>query len=574
MVKKGIAASPGISIGAVFLLENKEVVIDTTAISEAIIENEIGSFYDAKIQTKKQLEEIKAAAQQSMGEDEAEIFQAHLLVLDDPMLEDKVIENIRIKKLNAVASLDAAVKELSSMLENLADEYMRERAADIKDVGRRLLYNLAGIEMVSLSDFKKEVVIVAKDLTPSDTAQMNLNKVLGFVTDVGGRTAHTSIMARSLELPAVVGTKDATAWVKDGDIIIVDGLEGYVILNPTEEERQKYQQKRAEYLKEKEELKKTKDLAAITKDGRKVEISANIGTPKDVEGAMLYGAEGIGLYRSEFLYMDRNSLPSEDEQFAAYKEVVEKMKERPIIIRTLDIGGDKELPYINFPAELNPFLGWRAIRMCLDRPEILKTQVRAILRASNYGNPLIMYPMIISVSEIKSANALLYEAKTELKNEKVPFNENIKVGMMVETPASAVMADKLVEMVDFFSIGTNDLTQYTLAVDRGNEKIANLYQPLHPGVLRLIKQVIDASHEGGKWTGMCGELAGDPMATMVLLGLGLDEFSMSASSIPSVKKLIRMLNYSDAQEIAEAAINMSSPEEVITYLNSKMRELL
>lgn len=572
-MEKGIAASPGVAIGEVFLLEKKEVFIDKTTISEEAVEKEILCLHDAKNKTKKQLDEIKTKAKRTMGEDKAAIFEAHLMVLDDPMLDDKVLENIRIKKMNVVASLDAAVKELSALLENIPDEYMSERAADIKDVGGRLLYNLVGIEMVSLSDLQKEVIIVAKDLTPSDTAQMNLKNVLGFVTDLGGRTAHTSIMARSLEIPAVVGTKDMTSKVKGGETIILDGLLGDVLINPTAEETQYYQRKRKECLKEKKELEKIKDLPAITKDGRKIEISANIGTPKDVEGALRYGAEGVGLYRSEFLYMDRKSLPSEDEQFVAYKEVVERMKERPIIIRTLDIGGDKELSYIDFPAELNPFLGWRAIRMCLDRPQILKTQLRAILRASNYGNPLIMYPMIISVSEIKSANAILDEAKIELRNEKIPFNENIKIGIMVETPAAAVMADKLMETVDFFSIGTNDLTQYTLAVDRGNEKIAHMYQPLHPGVLRLIKQVIDASHEGGKWTGMCGELAGDPMATVVLLGLGLDEFSMSASSIPSVKKLIRSLNYNEAHEIAKAVISMSSPEEVISYLKQKGNEL-
>lgn len=570
-MKKGIVASPGIAIGEVYLFEKKEVVIDTSYIREEEVEKEIENLQHAKIKTRKQLKEIKDRTQRIMGEDKASIFEAHLLVLDDPMLENTVLEKISKNKLNAMAALDAALKELCDVFEKLEDEYMRERVGDIKDIGNRLMNNLAGIEMISLSDLEKKVVVVAKDLTPSDTAQMNMKNVLGFVTDIGGRTSHTSIMARSLEIPAVVGTKDITMLVKGGERIIIDGIDGNVIIKPSLEECHKYEQKRKEYIEERKELDRVKDLPAVTKDGRKVEVSANIGTPKDVEGALRNGAEGVGLYRSEFLYMDRNSLPSEEEQFEAFKQVVEKMKDCPVIIRTLDIGGDKELPYIDFPPEMNPFLGWRAIRMCLDKPEILKTQFRAILRASHYGNPLIMYPMITNVNEIKKANELLEEVKKELRNESLPFNEGINVGIMVETPAAALISDKLVEMVDFFSIGTNDLTQYTLAVDRGNERIVDLYQPFHPGVLRLIKQVIDVSHAAGKWTGMCGEMAGDPMATLVLLGLGIDEFSMSASSIPQIKKLIRELSYKEVQKIAKTAINLSSPEDVVAYIKENIK---
>lgn len=563
---RGIAASPGIAIGKAFLLEKSEVVIDSSPISEGKIQDEIIRFNDAKLKTKSQLLDIEQKTLETMGESEAKIFKAHIMVLEDPTLQMQVEENIIKKTLNAEAALDNAIKDISAMFANIDDEYIKERLVDIKDVGTRILYNLAGIENIALNNLKEEVIIISKDLTPSDTAQMDLEKVRGFVTDMGGRTSHTAIMARSLEIPAVVGTKNATSAIKGSEIVIVDGIDGLVIVNPTENEIKVFEEKRQKYLQEVKNLEEMIDLPAVTVDHKRVELAANIGTPKDIDNALKNGAEGIGLYRTEFLYMDRNSLPSEDEQFEAYKEVALKMGNRPVTIRTLDIGGDKELPYIDFPKELNPFLGWRAIRMCLDKSDIFRMQLKAILRASNYGNLRIMYPMITSLTEVNRANEMLASAKEELKEKGIPFNEKIKVGIMIETPAAAVTADKLAEVVDFFSIGTNDLTQYTLAVDRGNEKIAHLFQPLHPAVLQLIKQIIDASHKAGKWTGMCGELAGDESAAIVLLGMGLDEFSMSPVSLPKIKQIIRKFSFEDAQNIAKKVLDFKTNEEIVEYM--------
>lgn len=564
---RGIAASPGIAIGKAFLFEKAEVVIDSSPINEEKIQDEIIRFNDAKLKTKSQLLDIEQKTLETMGESEAKIFKAHIMVLEDPTLQMQVEENIIKKKLNAEAALDNAIKEISAMFSNIDDEYLKERLVDIKDVGTRILYNLAGIENITLNDLNEEVIIISKDLTPSDTAQMDLEKVRGFVTDTGGRTSHTAIMARSLEIPAVVGTKNATSAIKGCEIIIVDGIDGLVIVNPTENEIKVFEEKRQKYLQEVKNLEEMIDLPAVTVDNKRVELAANIGTPKDIDNALKNGAEGIGLYRTEFLYMDRNSLPSEDEQFEAYKEVALKMGNRPVIIRTLDIGGDKELPYIDFPKELNPFLGWRAIRMCLDKSDIFRMQLKAILRASNYGNLRIMYPMITSLTEVNRANEMLASAKEELKEKGIPFNEKIKVGIMIETPAAAVTADKLAEAVDFFSIGTNDLTQYTLAVDRGNEKIAHLFQPLHPAVLQLIKQIIDASHKAGKWTGMCGELAGNESAAIVLLGMGLDEFSMSPVSLPKIKQIIRKVSFEDAQNVAKKVLDFKTSEEIVEYMD-------
>lgn len=565
---KGIAASPGIAIGEAYVFSKEKVNVCDCSIVLGKEEDEIKRFQDAVAETEKQLEEIYKDTLEKIGKDKAEIFKAHLMILKDPMLQEKAMEAIRSKKIKAETALNSAVEEICTVLTDLDDEYMRERAADIRDVGDRILSNLAGRDLFNpLNSLDKEVIVVSNDLAPSDTAQMQSDKVLGFVTDMGGKTSHVAIMARSLEIPAVVGTRNITSSVKEGDLLIVDGNEGIVIINPSEKELEEYKQKKARYVAEKIELEKLRSLDAITLDGREVVLSANIGTPDDVEGALRYGAKGIGLYRTEFLFMGRKSLPSEDDQFIAYKKVAEEMKGCPVIIRTLDIGGDKGLPYIDFPEELNPFLGWRAIRLCLDRTEILKTQLRAILRASHYGKLLIMYPMIASLQEIRKAKLVLKEAKEELHQEGLPFDESIQVGIMVETPAAAVIADKLIEEVDFFSIGTNDLTQYTLAVDRGNEKISQLYQPLHPAVLRLIKYVIDTSHKLGKWTGMCGELAGDDKAALLLLGLGLDEFSMSAASIPRIKKIIRASSYEESKKMAEKALSMGTAEEIEEYLN-------
>jgi len=571
---KGIAASPGIAIGEAYVYSKGRVNVYNSSIDQMNKDTEIKRFQDAVAASKKQLEVIYLDVLKKMGEDEAEIFKAHMMLLEDPMLQEKTYEAIRSRSINAEVALNSTLEEICGMLANLDDEYIRERAADIKDVGDRILNNLTGRNLYNpLSRLVKDVIVVSKELVPSDTAQMRADKVLGFATEMGGKTSHVAIMARSLEMPAVVGVRNIASIVNEGDILIVDGNEGIVSVNPTESELEEYKQKKAKYTAECIELEKLRSLDAVTLDGKKVELAANIGMPDDVDAALRYGAKGVGLYRTEFLYMNRDLLPSEEDQFMAYKKVAEEMRDYSVIIRTLDIGGDKGLPYIDFPEELNPFLGWRAIRLCLDRTDILKTQLRAILRASHYGKLMIMYPMITSISEIKKANSVLKEAKEELQAESLPFDENILVGIMVETPAAAIIADKLIQEVDYFSIGTNDLTQYTLAVDRGNEKISQMYQPLHPAVLRLVKYAIDTSHADGKWTGICGELAGDEKATLLLLGLGLDEFSMSAAAIPRIKKIIRSSSYEESRKIAEKALSMNTAEEVAEYLKHDSRSI-
>ncbi len=560
---KGIAASPGIAMGTSFVLESKTATISQTPITTENIATEIKAFDDALVKAHLQLENIKKKTQQELGADKAAIFDAHLMILADDVFLDAIRDKISSQLVSAEYAVSQVVEQYVQMFAEMEDEYLKERAADIKDIGQRIINNILGLENQSLSALDREAVIIAKDLTPSDTAQLDKKLVKGFATDLGGRTSHTAIMARSLEIPAVVGLGDLSDQVKDQDTIIIDGNEGIVILNPDEATIEEYRRKGEEYSRFLQELAQLKDLPCETQCcGRRVEIAANIGTPNDVEGALANGAEGIGLYRTEFLYMDRDSLPSEEEQFAAYKEVVETMAPKPVIIRTLDIGGDKKLPYLEMPEELNPFLGWRAIRLCLDRSDIFKTQLRAILRASNFGKVRIMYPMISNAEEIRRANRYLAEAKEELAKEGQPFNPNVEVGIMVEIPAAAVTADLLAQEVDFFSIGTNDLIQYTIAVDRMNERISHLYDPLHPAILRLIKQVIDASHRAGKWTGMCGEMAGDVEAAPILLGMGLDEFSMSASSIPRIKKVIRSLSYQEACEIAQEVLTLQSANEI------------
>ncbi|TON85285.1 phosphoenolpyruvate-protein phosphotransferase PtsI, partial [Vibrio parahaemolyticus] len=445
---------------------------------------------------------------------------------------------------------------------SLDDEYLKERATDIRDIGSRFVKNALGINIVSLSDINEEVILVAYDLTPSETAQINLDYVLGFACDIGGRTSHTSIMARSLELPAIVGTNDITKKVKNGDMLILDAMNNKIVVNPSEAEVEEAKAVKAAFLAEKEELAKLKDLHAETTDGHRVEVCGNIGTVKDCDGIIRNGGEGVGLYRTEFLFMDRTALPTEEEQYQAYKEVAEAMNGQAVIIRTMDIGGDKDLPYMDLPQEMNPFLGWRAVRISLDRREILRDQLRGILRASAHGKLRIMFPMIISVEEIRELKNAIEEYKAELRAEGLAFDENIEIGVMVETPAAAAIAHHLAKEVSFFSIGTNDLTQYTLAVDRGNEMISHLYNPLSPAVLTVIKQVIDASHAEGKWTGMCGELAGDERATLLLLGMGLDEFSMSGISIPKVKKVIRNSNFAEVKAMAEEALSLPTAAEI------------
>ncbi|AST57839.1 phosphoenolpyruvate-protein phosphotransferase [Thermoanaerobacterium thermosaccharolyticum] len=559
---KGVAASPGIAIGKVFLYTKKFAEINTRNIDESMVKDETAKFENAIKLTKEQIEKIKEKTEMEFGKDKAEIFEAHLMLANDPELYDSVINMIKNEYVTADNAVNHVIEQHASMMESLDDKYLKERAVDLRDVGSRIINNLLGIVNVNLSELDEDVIIIAKDLTPSDTATMKKDKVLGFATDVGGRTSHTAIMARSLEIPAVVGTGNVTQNVAGGEIAIVDGNEGIVIINPSDDILKEYEDKLNKYKIRIEKLKELKDLPAVTTDGKQSMLVANIGTPKDVEGALKNGAEGIGLFRTEFLYMNRNDFPSEEEQFEAYKYVAEKMNGKPVTIRTLDIGGDKKLPYLNMPDEMNPFLGYRAIRLCLDEKEMFKTQLRALLRASAYGNILIMYPMISSVVEVRKANAILNEVKEELDTKGIKYDKNIKVGIMVEIPSAAVTADILAKEVDFFSIGTNDLCQYTLAVDRMNERIKDYYKPFNPAILRLIKNVIDASHKEGIFTAMCGEMAGDPLTTVILLGLGLDEFSMSASSIPNIKNIIRNISYEKAKEFTEMVLNMLTPDEI------------
>ena len=568
----GIPASPGIVFGKALVLKEEKIVLDFQKISEDQIESEVARFYAGREAAVEQLNSIHQRALKSLGEAKAAIFEGHLMILEDEELEDEILDYLRSHKVNASVAASKIIDQQVEMLSEIDDEYLKERAGDIRDIGNRLIKNILGMHIVDLGDIAEESILVAYDLTPSETAQLNLEKVLGFITDIGGRTSHTSIMARSLELPAIVGTNDVTARVNTGDYLILDAVNNRVYVNPTQAEIDELKTLEAKLAEEKAELAKLKDLPAVTLDGHKVEVVANSGTMRDCEGAHRNGAEGVGLYRTEFLFMDRDQLPSEEEQFIAYKEVVEAMEGRLVVLRTMDIGGDKELPYLNLPKEMNPFLGWRAVRIALDRREILHAQLRAVLRASAFGKLAVMFPMIISVEEIRELKSVLETLKAELRVEGKAFDENIQVGVMVETPSAAVNAKFLAKEVDFFSIGTNDLTQYTLAVDRGNELISHLYNPMSPSVLGLIKQVIDASHAEGKWTGMCGELAGDERATLLLLGMGLDEFSMSAISVPHIKKLVRHVSYQEAKALADEALQKPTAAEIEQLIQAFLAE--
>ena len=568
----GILASPGIAFGKALVLKEEKIVLDTQKITDDQIDAEVARFYEGRSAAVEQLNSIRERALISLGEEKAAIFEGHLMILEDEELEEEILDYLRSNKVNAAVAASKIIDQQVTMLSEIDDEYLKERAGDIRDIGNRLIKNILGMYIVDLGDIQEESILVAYDLTPSETAQLNLEKVLGVVTDIGGRTSHTSIMARSLELPAIVGTNNVTELVNTGDYLILDAINNQVYINPTQSQIDELKTLEAKISQEKAELAKLKDLPAITLDGHKVDVVANIGTIRDCEGADRNGAEGIGLYRTEFLFMDREQLPTEEEQFIAYKEVVEAMNGRLTVLRTMDIGGDKELPYLDLPKEMNPFLGWRAIRIALDRREILNAQLRAVLRASAFGKLAVMFPMIISVEEIRELKAVIESLKVELRAEGKAFDEHIQVGVMVETPSAAVNAKFLAKEVDFFSIGTNDLTQYTLAVDRGNELISYLYNPMQPSVLGLIKQVIDASHAEGKWTGMCGELAGDERATLLLLGMGLDEFSMSAISVPRIKKLIRNVNFQDAKALANAALQKPTASEIEQLIEEFLAE--
>ena len=550
----GIAASDGIAIAKVYTLTEPDLTVTKVTVEDS--EKEVSRLDDALAASIKDVELIKETALKNLGEEEAQVFDAHLMVLSDPELIGQVKDSITSNKMNAESALKEVTDMFISIFAGMEDNpYMQERAADIRDVSKRVLAHLLGVKIPSPATIKDEVIIVAADLTPSDTAQLNRQYVKAFVTDIGGRTSHSAIMARSLEIPAIVGTKEVTSIAKDGDIIIVDGLAGDVFLNPSEEVIAEYRAKAEAFASQQAEWEKLKDSKTYTKDGHQVELAANIGTPKDLEGVVNNGAEGVGLYRTEFLYMDSHEMPTEEDQFEAYKAVLEGMNGKPVVVRTMDIGGDKELPYLPLPHEMNPFLGYRAIRISLNEPEMFRTQLRALLRASVYGKLRIMFPMIATLNDFRGAKALLEEEKAKLIAEGVAVSDDIQVGIMIEIPAAAVLAHQFAKEVDFFSIGTNDLIQYTMAADRMNERVSYLYQPYNPSILTLIKHVIDSAHKEGKWAGMCGEMAGDQTAVPLLVGLGLDEFSMSASSVLKTRSLISKLTLSEMQALAAKAIN-------------------
>ncbi|MEW5766615.1 MAG: phosphoenolpyruvate--protein phosphotransferase [bacterium] len=569
----GIAASPGIVFGQAFLYEVEKFKVRRHQISEENVAAEIAQFKEAVAKAKGEITRIRDNVANGMSKEYADIFSAHLLLLEDPFLIIEVTKKIKDEHKNVEYALWEVLEVLSKNFEDLEDEYIRERAIDIYDIGKKILYNLVERKRLGLEEIEPGSVIVAHNLTPSDTAQIDKSKVVAFVTEGGGPTSHTAILARALEIPAVVGLSNATLQVKDGDTLIVDGLRGIIVANPSQTKLEEYTQRKREFEAFEAGLAKLKDLPAQTQDRYRVEIAANVELIEEVSLAKEHGAEGIGLYRTEFLYLNRNELPSEEELFKTYQEAVETISPYPVIFRTLDLGGDK-LPYhleeTGGQIESNPFLGLRAIRLCLQHPEIFKTQLRAILMTSKYGKVKLMIPMISNVEEVRKTKAILADVMKELEGRRILFDEKIELGIMIETPSAAMMADILAKEVDFFSIGTNDLIQYTLAVDRGNEQLAYLYRPSHPAILRLLKETIEAAHREGKWVGMCGEMASNPLFTVLLLGLGLDEFSMSGVSIPEIKEIIRSTTLGEAKELAQQAFTLSEADEVEELMRDRL----
>ena len=557
----GIAASNGIAIAKAYMLVDPDLSFNEETITDT--KREVERLHDSFSESKKELEIIKEHAVKSLGAEEAAVFEAHITILTDPELIGAIETKINDDKVNAESAVKTVTDMYIGMFEAMTDNpYMQERAGDIRDVTKRVTSHLLGVILPSPSLIDSTSIVVSHDLTPSDTAQLDRQFVKAFITDIGGRTSHSAIMSRTLEIPAIVGTGDATTSIKDGDTIIVDGNTGDIIIDPSDDEIKQYEAEAAKFAAEQAEWKSLKDAKTVSADGKHFDIAANVGTPDDLDGVLDNGGEAIGLFRSEFLYMNSSELPTEDEQFEAYKKVAEGMNGKQVVVRTMDIGGDKHLPYLPLPEEMNPFLGYRAIRISLSQQDIFRTQLRALLRASNYGKIAIMFPMIATVNEFKQARAIYDEERQKMIDAGQPVADNIEVGMMMEIPAAVIIADKLAKYADFFSIGTNDLIQYTFAADRGNEHVSYLYQPYNPSLLRLIKQVIDTAHAEGKWAGMCGEMAGDQIAVPILMGLGLDEFSMSATSMLQTRSLMKRLNTAEVKTLADKALELETNEEV------------
>jgi len=568
---EGIPAASGIAIGKIFLLDSEEIDIPKKRIKKEELALEIARFESALLHTREEILNIQKNISKEMGKGHAEIFNAHLLVLEDRSLIEEVISKLKKEKICVEYIFYNVLRKYMNAFSRMEDSYLRERISDINDVGKRVLRHLLGRKPRNIHNIPKKRIIAAYDLSPSDTATLNRESVLAFVTDIGSRTSHTAIMAKSLEIPAVVGVEEVTREAQNDDTVIVDGTRGVVIIRPHEKTLKKYRRIRDKFEETSRNLEKLKDLPAQTKDGHKIVLSANIEFPDEIHSVLFHGAEGIGLYRTEYFYMNREDLPSEEEHYQAYKKVALQMVPHSVIIRTLDLGGDKFLSQLQIPHEMNPFMGWRAIRFCLARPDIFKVQLRAILRASTHGNLKLMYPMISGIEELEQANLILEEAKQDLRKEGLPFDEDIEVGVMIEVPSAALTADFLAEKAVFFSIGTNDLIQYSLAIDRVNEKIAYLYEPAHPAILRLIRSIITAGHNNGIWVGMCGEMAGDPILSVVLIGLGLDELSTSPVNIPAVKNSIRTVTFQESKNLAEEALKMKTGKEVENFLNKELK---